>query len=532
MSHSTASTGKVSRMSPHSRRRKTVLEIAGKVSYFLRHTLGLKEGERVAIISPNSTLYTSVTLGILRAGLVAVPLNPIYSADELVHPLKDSEIAAAFVFPAIVPTVRAGIEKAQRSLTRPNGQPAIWLMDDADSVADLKTGERDFLKALTDKTFPTVRVRSAREVVAFIVYSSGTSGKPKGVQLTHENLKVGTETLRLGSDGDVGNKQVAIAVLPMFHIFGLNLTVLGSFLTGMVVVVVPRFDIEVFCAAIQKYKVTLALVVPPMLLGLARHPAVSKYDLSSLRIALCGAAPLSRELGDEVERRLPDLYVTQGYGLSETSPVVSYSLHQEYRQHKGSCGAIVPGCRVRLVDDDGKDVGHEQGENGKPGELWVQGGIVMKGYLNNKAANDESLTPDHWFKTGDIAIYKNKHLYIVDRKKELIKYKGFQVPPAELEALILTHPDIADVAVVGVNDKEQATELPRAYVAPRPNVLNAKTASEEEKQAFAKKVVDWVGERVANHKKLRGGVVVIEEVPKSASGKILRRFLRDHANPK
>ena len=516
---------------PHSPSRGEIEDIAGKIAYFLRKKLGLKEDARVAVIAPNSTLYTPVILGIVKAGLTAVPLNPIYSVDELEHPVVDSDISAFFVFPPIVGNVLAVLERTKRPTTTPNGQKAIWLMDEADKVAEAKTGECDFRTALTD-WLPTQKVSSPREKVAVIVYSSGTSGKPKGVQLTHTNMKAGTETLMIHAQGDIGHSQTAVAVLPMFHIFGLNVLVFSAFLVGMKVVVVPRFDMEVFCATIQKYKVSLAMIVPPMALGLAKSPIVDKYDLSSLRIVLSGAAPLGVELGDQVERRLPNARVTQGYGLSETTPVITFTRHGEYRDHKGTCGNVLPGVYVRLVDEDGKDVADKQGTDGVPGEMWVKSDIVMKGYLNNPAANEECLTPDGWFKTGDIAICKKGYMYIVDRKKELIKYKGFQVPPAELEAILHDNPDVADVAVVGVQDKEQATELPRAYIVPSASALDLDKSTPEEQAALSKRIQDWLGSRVANHKKLRGGVVLIKEVPKSPSGKILRRFLRDRANAK
>ncbi|WFD42844.1 hypothetical protein MPSI1_001494 [Malassezia psittaci] len=511
--------------------RAEVAAIAAKTAFMMRNTLGLKKGDRVALIAPNSTLYAPALLGIIKAGLTVVPLNPIYSVDELEHPVVDSDISAFFVFPPIVANVRAVLERTKRPTTLPNGQPAIWLLDEADSVPATENNERSFLSALSD-SLPTQKIDNPNEDVAVIVYSSGTSGKPKGVQLTHTNLKAGTETIWAHTKEDFGPSHVAIAVLPMFHIFGLTVLLLLPYLVGMKIVVVPRFDLEVFCAAVQRYKVTLALVVPPMILGLAKHPIVDKFDLSSLRILLSGAAPLGVELGDQVEKRLPNVRVTQGYGLSETSPVITLCTYKQYRNHKGSCGNILPGVNVRLVDEDGNDVGNQQGKDGKPGEMWVKSDIVMKGYLNNPTANEECLTPDYWFKTGDIAICKDNYLYIVDRKKELIKYKGFQVPPAELEAILLDCPDVADVAVVGVKDEEQATELPRAYVVPTASSLDLKNSSTEDQQAISKRIQDWLAPHVANHKKLRGGVVLIEEIPKSASGKILRRFLRDRANAK
>ncbi|WFD33032.1 hypothetical protein MSPP1_004089 [Malassezia sp. CBS 17886] len=507
--------------------RGDVEHTAKQIAYFLRHTLGLAAGQRVAVVSPNSTLYLPVVLGIARAGLVCVATNPVYSTDEMVHPFLDSDVAVALVFPAIVPAVRAAFEKAQRPQHLANGQRAIWLMDEADTVPALPTGETDFRPALSSDDWPIEQIRDPRSTEVVIAYSSGTSGKPKGVLLTHDNLVCGCDGLCEGSKGDVGPHQIAISVLPMFHIFGLNILVFSAFLVSMRAVVVPRFDVDVFCAAVQRFHVTLAAVVPPMLLALARHPSVAKYDLSSLRVALCGAAPLGVELGDEVENRLPHLRVCQGYGLSETSPVVAFAPSADYRNHKGSCGFPFPGTEVRLIDADDKDVAHDQGSDGKPGELWVRGRMVMKGYQNNKEATDESLTPDGWYKTGDIAIYKDGFLYIVDRKKELIKYKGFQVAPAELEALLLANSSVADVAVIGMYDKAQATELPCAFVQPRPGTLDVNKATPEEKEKLAKAIIDWTAERVANHKKLRGGVIFIPEVPKSASGKILRRLLRD-----
>ncbi|PKI85633.1 hypothetical protein MVES1_000718 [Malassezia vespertilionis] len=511
--------------------REEIYHMSSKVSAFLKKTLGLQHGDRVAIISPNSTLYTPIVLGILRAGMVCVPLNPIYSLDEFVHPFQDSDIAAFFVFPGVIPNVRPAMEKANRSFKTPSGQNALWLMDDGDNVKDAATGEKDFRTVLPNDSVPICKIDYPTDRTAFIVYSSGTSGKPKGVELTHDNLKSNMEGLPAISKNEISSEGVLIAVLPMFHIFGLNILVLSSYLFGMVMVVVPRFDLEVFCAVVQKYKVTFAPVVPPMILGLARHPIVDKYDMSSLHTLMSGAAPLGKELGDEFERRLTKSRVTQGYGLSETSPVISLTPSDEYNDHKGSCGEVFPGLEVRLVDENGKDVAGIQGEDGVPGELWVRGRSVMKGYRNNKAATSECITPDRWFMTGDVAIHKKGHLYIVDRKKELIKYKGFQVPPAELESLLLSHPDVQDVAVMGVQDKEQATELPRAYLVPKPNALDIKTASQQDKDSFCKKVSDWQAERVANYKKLRGGIVLISEVPKSAAGKILRRVLRDEHQP-
>lgn len=290
---------------------------------------------------------------------------------------------------------------------------------------------------------------------------------------------------------------------------------------GMTVVVMPRFELPVFLGAVARYKITLGILVPPILVLLAKDPSVTKYDLSSLKVIMSGAAPLSAELGDEVMARIPSCQVTQGYGLTETSPTAHYTPASLYQQHKGSCGRLMPCVEARLVNDDGRDVAFEQGKDGQPGELWLRGPTIMKGYLNNKTATEESITPDGWFKTGDVAIYKDDHFYIVDRKKELIKYKGFQVAPAEIEAMLLNHPKVSDAAVIGVYVEKEATELPRAYVVPRADA-NVDLKNEEQVKAFTDDIRNWFDSKVANHKKLRGGVVAENMIQKSPSGKILR----------
>jgi len=258
---------------------------------------------------------------------------------------------------------------------------------------------------------------------------------------------------------------------------------------------------------------------------------VDKYNLSTLEYMLSGAAPLGADLTEAVRKRLlskckpgAKCFIMQGYGLTETSPSVHTLDWDSSIAKVGSCGYLLPNIKARLVVDEDGEV---DAEEGKPGELWVQGKTVMKGYLNNPEATKKSITPDGWFKTGDIAVRDNDgYWYIVDRKKELIKYKGFQVPPAELEAVLLTHPDIADAGVVGIDSVEQATELPRAYVV-HANPEKVKTT--QEKAAFGQSVAKWIETRVARHKYLRGGVAVIDVVPKSAAGKILRKELRERA---
>ncbi|EGN96316.1 hypothetical protein SERLA73DRAFT_186003 [Serpula lacrymans var. lacrymans S7.3] len=324
-------------------------------------------------------------------------------------------------------------------------------------------------------------------------------------------------------------KDVFFGVLPFYHIYGAVKLLLFPFSLGLPVVLTPRFAPTAFCAAVERYKVTIALIVPPLLVVFARDPAIKQHDLRSLTMLFSGAAPLGAKLVKTVRERFltvgADVCITQGYGLTETSPT-THLLHPKYSEsHVGSVGHLCPNLEARLVDEEGevlRDV-----NPGESGELWVRGPTIMKGYLNNPSATKASVTPEGWFKTGDIAVRDKDGFYtIVDRRKELIKYKGFQVPPAELESLLLQHPDVADAAVIGVESKEEATELPRAYVVhANPSVVSTPSAC----MAFEASVQAWVAERVARHKKLRGGVVVIPLVPKSAAGKILRRELRERA---
>ncbi|SOV06577.1 related to 4-coumarate-CoA ligase [Ustilago sp. UG-2017a] len=504
--------------------RKQLQDDARRLAYSLRHKLGLQPGSRIAIVSPNSTVYPLIVHAGLCAGVVLVPLNAAYGPEELVHPIHEADVDYIFCHQSALSTAREGLEQAKKGLKSKNGQNRLWILDDGDSLKKGDKGEQDARTLLGEERLETHKVVDDRTEDAFIVFSSGTSGKPKGVQLVHGNITAVTTAIVTTFSDAIGSNDRYVAVLPMFHIFGLVKNIMKGVYTGAESVVLPRFDLDVFCSAVEKFKCNVSYVVPPILVLLAKDPRAKKYNLKSLKWVMSGAAPLGAELSLEVEATHPGLKVTQGWGLSETSPTATFARPDEYHAHMGSCGRLLAGVEGRLVDEDGNDVGFEQGENGKPGEFWVRGPTIMKGYLNNKEATDDCITPDGWFKTGDVAIMKDNFFWIVDRKKELIKYKGFQVPPAELEATLLSHPKIADAAVIGIQDKEQATELPRAYV-----VLKEDVAKSENPDAVAKEIIEWTATKVANHKRLRGGVRILEVIPKSPSGKILRRLLRDEA---
>jgi 4-coumarate--CoA ligase len=281
-------------------------------------------------------------------------------------------------------------------------------------------------------------------------------------------------------------------------------------------VVLAKFDLERFCQIIQDSKITFSYVVPPVVLALSKAPVVAKYDLSSIRMLNSGAAPLTHEIVEALYKRLK-IRVKQGYGLSETSPTTHTQPWEDWMKTVGSVGRLLPNQTAKYMSPDGVEV-----PAGETGELWIKGPNVFKGYLNNPEGTKHALTEDGYFKTGDVGHQdKDGHFYITDRIKELIKYKGFQVPPAELEGLIASHQDVTDVAVIGIYDKEQATEVPRAYI-----VLKEGTPATPE---TGKKIVDWLAARVANHKRLRGGVRIVDAIPRTASGKILRRVLKEHA---
>ena len=286
-----------------------------------------------------------------------------------------------------------------------------------------------------------------------------------------------------------------------------------SLYSGLTLVVMPKFEIEKFCASIQKHQISFAYVVPPVILLLGKHPVIEQYDLSSLRMLNCGAAPLTHELVKAVYQRLK-VPVKQGYGLSETSPTTHTQPWELWNTTIGSVGTLLPNQTAKYMSPEEKEV-----SVGEVGELWIKGPNVFLGYHNNPERTKESLTEDGYFRTGDVGYQdKDGNFYITDRVKELIKYKGFQVAPAELEGLLISHPNINDVAVIGIYEKDQATELPRAYIVPAPGI--------ETSSATAADVTKWLHAKVASHKRLRGGVRFVDEIPKSASGKILRRLLK------
>jgi acyl-CoA synthetase (AMP-forming)/AMP-acid ligase II len=470
------------------------------------HARGLRKGDVVAVFCPNTQWFPVVFHGIAAAGCVMSPINSLYTPDEIAFQLKDSGAKLLITISMFLDRAQAAVEKSPVD--------EIVVLDGAEGHANLF----DLLGA--DAPSVQVDIDPANDLVT-LPYSSGTTGLPKGVMLTHRNLVANvTQCLPLLK---TGAEERIIAVLPFFHIYGLTVLMNQGLALGGTVVTLPRFELEDFLRTIQEYEITRAFVAPPILLALAKHPLVDQYDLSSLQSILSGAAPLDEQLAKAVEQRLrkgadSGVTVAQGYGMTELSPVSHTTPDPDAMPPgftgevpKGSVGFAIPNTECRLIDPNtGEDAAP-----GERGELWVRGPQVMKGYLNNAEATAATVDSEGWLHTGDVAVVDEHGIYtVVDRVKELIKYKGYQVAPAELEAVLINHPEIADAAVIGVPDKESGEELPKAFVVRAPG-------SELTEDA----VMAYMAEKVAPHKKIRS-VEFIETVPKSAAGKILRKDLK------
>ncbi|MDL9979179.1 AMP-binding protein [Microbacterium sp. ASV49] len=458
-------------------------------------------GTVVALLCPNIPVYLTALYGVLRTGATVTTVNSLSTADEIEVQLRDAGVTwAVTISPLLAPIAEA----ASR----------VGIADDRLIVIDGAPGHPDLLSLLSEKrAAPDVAFDPATHV-ALLPYSSGTSGTPKGVMLSDRNLIA--NILQMKTVTDVRPENRVHALMPFFHAYGLCV-ILGVPLIGRAALVpMARFDFIEFLGDVERTRCSHLFIAPPIVVALAKHPAVAEFDLASVEVVYSGAAPLDGGTMQAASDRV-GAPVLQGFGMTELSPAGFLPVLGRPDIPLGSVGLLVPNDTCRIVDIASGEEIADFGADGwtEPGELWIAGPNVMLGYLGNLEATDATIDADGFLHTGDVGrAHRDGYFEIVDRVKELIKYHGHQVAPAELEALLLSNPQIADAAVIGVKDAD-GEEIPKAFVVPLPGAT-----------LTADEVMEYVAERVEPHKKVRL-VEFVDAIPKSAAGKILRRRLRD-----
>ncbi|KAF4880357.1 4-coumarate--CoA ligase-like 7 [Colletotrichum siamense] len=490
---------------------------------------GLKPGDRVLLFSGNNLFFPVIFIGVLMAGGIFTGANPTFVPRELAYQLKDSGAVFMVAAEGSLDTALAAAKEVQMPASN------VFVFDttipgSSQPEKPARGGARHWTELIAPKAqaekFEWIEPADARTTTCCLNYSSGTTGVPKGVEITHYSYVangcgvVKVSALEEDHEASIA-RSVGLCFLPLYHAYAQTYFVANFAKQGIPVYIMTGFDFVKMLTYIQRYRVTQLVSVPPILVALTKHPITAKFDLSSLESVGSGAAPLAEDVARQAEKLLkkPDLIVRQGWGMTEvTCTAMTWDPSRLVRS--SSVGELMPNYMAKLVDESGKEITEPK----VPGELLVTGPTVMRGYWRNPKATQETIDTDsegnRWLRTGDIAYvdeFKTGGLfYIVDRKKELIKVKGNQVAPAELEALLLERPDIADVAVIGVTINGE--EFPRAYVVRSPGT---NTSGEE--------IAKWLEERVAKHKRLRGGVAFTDVIPKNPSGKILRKILREQA---
>ncbi|MBA0569766.1 hypothetical protein Golob_003476 [Gossypium lobatum] len=462
--------------------------------------LGIQQRQVIMLLLPNTPEFVLSFLGASFRGAIATAANPFFTPAEISKQAKASNAR-------LIITLASYVDKV-KEFAQANDVKIVCI----DSVPEGCLHFSELTQA-DENDLPEVDV--VPDDVVALPYSSGTTGLPKGVMLTHKGL---VTSVAQQVDGENPNlyfhsEDVILCTLPMFHIYALNSIMLCGLRVGAAILIMQKFDIGLLLELIQKYKVTIAPIVPPIVLAIAKSSETEKYDLSSVRMLKSGAAPLGQELEDAVKVKFPGAKFGQGYGMTEAGPVLAMCLgfaKEPFEMKSGACGTVVRNAEMKIVDPDtGLSLPRNQA-----GEICIRGDQIMKGYLNDPEATARTIDKDGWLHTGDIGyIDDDDELFIVDRLKELIKYKGFQVAPAELEAMLIAHPEIIDAAVVAMKD-EAAGEVPVAFVV---RSDKSQISEDEIKQYISKQVVFY--KRISR-------VFFIETIPKAPSGKILRKELR------
>ncbi|CAN6703699.1 unnamed protein product [Malus baccata var. baccata] len=459
--------------------------------------LGVRKGDVVFLLSPNSLLYPTICLAVLSIGAILTTANPVNTESEIGKQVRDSGAKLAISSP----------EELHKLV--PTGVPTI--LTSRPSSDDSSLTIEELIEGCDPIPTESMQARPTQSDTAAILYSSGTTGVSKGVVLTHANFIAIIAMLRWTVVETSAQDDVFLCFIPMFHIYGLAFFGLGLFCGGTTTVLMQKFELNNMLDAIKTHKVSNIPAVPPVILGLVKHASKTACDLSSLRRVGSGAAPLSKELIDEFRKRFPWVEMRPGYGLTESCGAATFFISdKQAKAHSASCGELLPGFLAKIVDI-------ETGEALPPykeGELWLKSPTIMKEYLGNVEATLATIDSDGWLKTGDLCYFDEEGLlYIADRIKELIKHNGYQVAPAELEAILLSHPQILDAAVIPVED-EEAGQIPMAYV-----VRAATPDGLTEDQ-----VIQFVAGQVAPYKKVRR-VDFISAIPRSPASKILRKEL-------
>jgi long-chain acyl-CoA synthetase len=459
---------------------------------------GVRKGDRVTLFMPNSIEFVLAFYGTLKAGAVVNPINAASKEREVRFQVDDAGATAVLYHEALAPVVdavRGDLQKVRAfAVTGKTAPSGVERFDD-----------------LADEPSSGISLNVGMEDLAALPYTSGTTGFPKGVMLTHANLTANQQ--QFFAAVPVGRDDVFLNVLPYFHIYALNLLMTGAISLGATQVAMARFDMVEYCTLVERHRATVCFIVPPIVLGLAMSPEVEKHDFSSVRFFFTGAAPLAPVPARRMIQRLGKPLI-QGYGLTETSPVTHANPMDAAVLE--SIGPVVPGTEDKIVD---LETGTRALANGEVGEICVRGPQVMRGYWN-KPQDTADVIRDGWFHTGDVGRRDDRgYVFIVDRKKEFIKYKGFGVGPAEVEAVLCEHPAVADAGVIG-KPNDEAGEIPKAFVQLRPNA-----------QATAEELIAFVKERISDYKRVRE-VEFIDKVPRTASGKILRRELAERERAK
>ncbi|XP_047533970.1 probable 4-coumarate--CoA ligase 1 [Vanessa atalanta] len=470
--------------------------------------LKMAPGERIGLILPNLPEFVVLIHGAMRAGLVVTFANPLYTADEVRRQFSDCNVKAIATIEMFMPVA----QEVSKSLKDYKG--TIWVGGDDDTAKGIH-GLRSLLMADYDADLPTLNC----DDVCLIPYSSGTTGLPKGVMLTHKNLVSNLKQVQapkmMKYEGEKGKGDVVLTVPPFFHIYGFNGILNYNLVLGYHIVSIPKFTPDDYIKCLVEYQPTTLFVVPSLLAFLATHPMVKKEHLQSVETIMVGAAPTTDSMLEKFllkcEKTKDQIKLLQGYGMTESSPVTLMTPY-EYPYNKiGSVGQLVLSTQARVLSlTSGEALGPHQS-----GELLLRGPQIMKGYWNNEKATKETVDSEGWLHTGDVAYYDDDHyFYIVDRTKELIKVKGNQVSPTEIESVVMEMPEVADVAVVGIPDS-LAGEVPKAFVVLKPD-----------QKLTEKQVYDLVAQKLTRYKHLEGGVVFVDAIPRNVAGKIMRNELK------